>query len=177
MGRVAQAPNRIRIEILHAGHPAEPAWLDWEEYGDRLVASIPQPGWLSQAPEAQREAMAAGLAGLYKLAGVDLVREQVRANVPAGAADFGVSGRDLVLWPQPRQAPAVLYDLDTPQGLLPPRTPEGMPAGGWPPLDPARVLYSRAPLTWQRWVSHWVGGADGKGTPPLFTPALQLLPA
>ncbi len=177
VGQVALAPNRIRIEVRHAGHPAEPAWLDWEEHGDRLVAGIPQPGWLAQAPEGQRETMAAGLAGLYKLAGVDVVREQVRANVPAAAADFDVAGRDLVLWLQSRQAPAVLYDLDTPQGPLPPRTPAGAPAGGWPPLDPARVLYSRAPLTWQRWVSHWTGGADGKCSPPLFNPAVQLLPA
>jgi hypothetical protein len=177
VGRVALAPQRIRIEIRHADHPAEPMWLEWEEHGDRLVAGIPQPGWLAEMPERQREAMAAGLAGLYKLAGVDLVREQVRASVPAGAADFDVAGRDLVLWCTPRQVPAVLYDLDTPKGPLPPRTPEGAPAGGWPPLDPARVLYSRAPLTWQRWVSYWSGDADGKVTPPLFSPAVQLLPA
>jgi hypothetical protein len=177
MGRVALAPQRIRIEVRHAGYPAEPMWLEWEEHGDRLVAGIPQPGWLARVPEGQREAIAAGLAGLYKLAGVDVVREQVRANVPAGVADFDVAGRDLVLWLHPRQAPAVLYDLDTPKGLLPPRTPEGAPAGGWPPLDPGRVLYSRAPLTWQRWVSYWTGDADGKGTPPLFSPTVQLLPA
>jgi hypothetical protein len=32
------------------------------------------------------------------------------------------------------------------------------------------------PLTWQRWVAYWAGDVDGKGAPPLFSPAVQLLP-
>src|SRR5581483_6723285 len=103
---------------------------------------------------------------------VDVVREQVRANVPPAAADFDVTGHDLVLWVRPGQTPTVLYDLDTPKGPLKPRTPEGTSAAGWPPLDPARVLYARVPLTWQRWVAYWSGDATGKGAPPLFSPAV-----
>jgi hypothetical protein len=176
VGRVALGPNRMRIELTHAGFPAEPAWLEWEEHGCRLVAGIPQPGWLCRVSEEQRQAVEAALAGLYKLAGMDVVREQVRANVPPTAEGFDVDGRDLVLWVRPRQGPAVVYDLDTPKGPLKPRTPEGTPAPGWPTLDPTRVVYARVPLTWQRWVARWQGG-DGKATAPLFSPAVQLLPA
>jgi hypothetical protein len=173
---VAPAPRRIRVELANAAWAAEPAWLEWELHGSRLVASIPEPGWTHRVGEAQREAVAAALAGLYKLAGIDLVREQVRANVPA-AADFDVSGHDLVLWTQPGQEPAALYDLDTPKGPLVPKTPAGQPAASWPALDPARVEYGRVALTWQRWVARWQADGDGKAPPPLFSPAVQLLPA
>jgi hypothetical protein len=176
VGRVAPAPRRIRVELTNVTLPAEPAWLEWELQGDRLVASIPQPGWTARVGEAQREAVAAGLAGLYKLAGIDLVREQVRANVPA-AADFDVAGHDLVLWTRPGPAPAALYDLDTLKGPLLPRTLAGAPAPSWPALDPARVEYGRVPLTWQRWVARWQADGDGKAPPPLFSPAVQLLSA
>jgi hypothetical protein len=176
VGRVALAPGRVRVELTHAGFPAEPAWLEWQEHGNRVVAGFPQPGWLARVGEERRQAVAAGLAGLYKLAGVDVVREQARANIPPAATAFDVIAHDLVLWVRPGQAPAVVYDLDTPKGPLPPRTPGGEPAAGWPPLDPARVLFARVPLTWQRWVAHWQGDAGGKAAPPLFSPAVQLLP-
>jgi hypothetical protein len=177
VGGVRLSPRCIHLELTHPGFPAEPAWLRWEEHGNRLVADIPHPGWLARVGEEQRQAAAAGLAGLYKLAGVDVVREQVRANVPPAAVDFDVTGHDLVLWVRLGQTPAVFYELDTPKGPLRPRTPEGSPAAGWPPLDPQRVLYSRLPLTWQRWVAYWSGDADGKGAPALFSPAVQVLPA
>ncbi len=176
VGRVALSPRRIRIELTHAGWPSEPAWLEWEQQGDRLVASISPPGWIERVSVPQREAVAAALAGLYKLAGIELVREQVRANVPA-ATDFDVAGHDLVVWAAPGPAPAALYDLDTPKGPLVPRTVSGQPAPEWPALEPARVEYSRVPLTWQRWVARWQATGDGKAPPPLFSPAVQLLPA
>jgi hypothetical protein len=177
VGRMTLAPRQIRIELTHGGYPAEPALLEWSLHGERLMAALLQPGWVSRVSEEQRQAAAAGLAGLYKLAGVDLVSEQVRANVPPAAAAFDVIGTDLVLWVVSGQEPAALYDLDTPKGPLQPRNPQGTTAAGWPPLDPARILYAQVPLTWQRWVARWQGDADGKAPAPLFSPAVQLLPA
>jgi hypothetical protein len=177
VGRVTLAPNRVRIELIHAGYPAEPVWLEWYEQGVLLVAEVSQAGWLARVNEEQRQAAAAALAGLYKLAGVDVVREQVRANVPPAAATFEITGRKLDLWVQAQQQPAAIYDLGTVKGPLLPHTPLGTPAAGWPPLEPARVLYARVPLTWQRWVARWQSEGDGKGPTPLFSPAVQLLPA
>jgi hypothetical protein len=176
VGRVTLAPNRVRVELTHAAYPAEPVWLEWQEQGDLLVAGVAQAGWLERVGEEQRQAAAAALAGLYKLAGVDVVREQLRANVPAAAAAFEITDRALDLWVSPQQPPAAVYHLDALKGPLLPQTPLGTPAAGWPPLEPARLLYSRVPLTWQRWVARWQADSDGKGPPPLFSPAVQLLP-
>jgi hypothetical protein len=177
VGRVTLAPKQIRIELTHGAYPAEPVWLDWSAQGNRLVASVQHPGWLAHVGAEQRQAVAAALAGLYKLAGVDVVREQVRANLPAAAKAFDFTDSYLEVWSLPGREPAALYNLDTPKGPLLPRTPEGAPAAGWPALEPTRVLYGRAPLTWQRWVARWQADGDGKAPAPLFSPAVQLLPA
>jgi hypothetical protein len=176
VGRVTLAPRQIRIELTHGGHPAEPLWLEWSLHGSLLLASVPQPGWLDRVPPEQRQAPAAALAGLYKLAGIDMVSEQVRATLPAAAAEFDVLGHELVLWQQPRQQPAAQYNLDQPKGPLLPRTVQGTPATEWPPLDPNRLLYCRLPLTWPRWVARWQSDTDGKAPTPLFSPPIQLLP-
>jgi hypothetical protein len=175
VGRVSLTPRRARLELTHKGHPDSPVVLEWQMDGEYLVASIVKPGWLSCVSEAQREAMVAVLAGLYKLAGIDIVREQVRANVPLVAADFDIVGSNLTLWQAGGQRPAVLYDLDTPRGPITPRPALGVAAEQWPPLEPSRVLYNRRPLTWKRWVARWEI-ADGKPAPPLFTPPVALLP-
>jgi hypothetical protein len=69
VGAVALAPNRVRIELTHGAYPAEPVWLEWQEQGDLLVAGVAQAGWLARVGAEQRQAAAAALAGLYKLAG------------------------------------------------------------------------------------------------------------
>lgn len=177
VGQVELTPLRIRIELVHGGFPGAPASLEWEMHATWLVAAVQVPGWLAWVEEGHRQAVGAALAGLYKLAGIDLVREEVRANLPPAATEFDVAGRDLVVWARTEQAPAVLYDLETPKGPLVPRTVLGRPAVDWPPLDPSRVLYDRAVLTWQRWVARWEGDVDGKAPPPLFIPPMPLLPA
>jgi hypothetical protein len=175
VSRVALTPRRIRLDLCHAGFPELPARLEWQMDGDWLVAGVLEPGWLDRVGATQREVMAAALAGLYKLAGIDIVREQVRANLPPAAGTFDVVGHDLVLCLQPGGSPAVLYDLNTPRGPVPPRPALGLQPTSWPPLDPARILYARLPLTWQRWVARWEV-QEGKAPPPLFNPQVPILP-
>ena len=50
------------------------------------------------------------LAGFYKACGVDLVREQVRALLPAGAW-FAIDDRGLVVETGPRFEQGAIYDL------------------------------------------------------------------
>jgi hypothetical protein len=173
--RVALTPRRIRLDLAHVDFPDEPARLEWQMDGAWLVAGVLQPGWLSRVGEVQREVMAAALAGLYKLAGIDIIREQVRANLPPGAEEFDIARNDLVLCLHPGGPPAVEYDLKTPRGPLLPRPPVGLPQSSWPSLDPSRILYNRLPLTWQRWVARWEV-QDGKAPASLFSPPVPILP-
>ncbi len=151
--------------------------LEWEDQAGWLVAGIREPGWLESLAEEPRQAVTTALAGLYKLAGIDLVREQMRPTLPAAASGFTLTPRDLVLEVGPHHAPAVRYDLTKPKGPLRPRTLTGAPAPDWPTLDPKRLIFARVPLSWQQWVESWQGNPDGKPPRTLLSSGVWLLPA
>jgi hypothetical protein len=174
VGAVSLTPNRIRIELEHPEYAGNPVRMVWEEQAGWLVAGVRSPGWLESLSPEQRQAVTTGLAGLYKLAGIDLVQEQVQRNLPAPAVCWDLTPHDLVVWADQRHGSAVLYDLGAPAGPLKPRTPDGAAATGWPPLDPTRILFARVPLTWQQWVASWQAEPAGKA--PLLTASVQLLP-
>ncbi len=154
-GQIELSSNRMRIELINAAFSAEPACLEWLEEDGWLVASICKRGWLDRLDAASRQAVTTALAGLYKLAGIDVVTEQVRANLPHPVAAFELAPRDLVLWLDHRHGKAVFYDLNDLNGRLCPHTGAGKPLADWPVLDAERVIFSRLPISWDQWVENW----------------------
>jgi hypothetical protein len=174
VGKVMLTPTRIGIELART--EAENAvLLEWEDQAGWLVASIREPGWLEALEPAQRQDVTTALAGLYKLAGVDLVCEQVREVLPQGS-NFTLTERDLIVEIGPLREAAVRYDLTRPRGPLKPYTLDGTGASNWPTLDPRRVLFARVPLSWQHWVENWQDGFDGKTPTKLLSSSVKLLP-
>jgi hypothetical protein len=174
VGRIVLTPTRIGIELVQVS-AVDPVRLEWEDQAGWLVACIREPGWLKALGEESRQAVTTALAGLYKLAGIDLVQEHVRENLPAGST-FLLTPRDLVVGTGPHHEPAVTYDLTRLRGPLRPRTLAGKPAPDWPVLDPGRVIFARVPLSWQQWVESWQGTPDGKTPKTLLTASVKLLP-
>jgi hypothetical protein len=174
VGKVMLTPSRIGIELVQvdAVHPVR---LEWEEQSGWLVASIREPGWLETLDNTQRQDVTTALAGLYKLAGIDLVSEQVRENLPPRAR-FTLTERDLIVETGPPREAAVRYDLTKPRGALKPYTLEGAAAASWPTLDPGRVIFARVPLSWQQWVENWQDNPDGKASRRLLSSSVKLLP-
>src|SRR5262249_14181764 len=89
--RVAQVVlscARIRSELAHADCPEESAWVALEEQSGWLVAGVQEAGWMRQLKAGQRRALASALAGLYRLAGVHFVREQLAAVLPASLPGY-----------------------------------------------------------------------------------------
>ncbi len=173
VGNVMLTPTRIGIELARAkGEPA--VRLEWEDQAGWLVATIREPGWLEVLDNAQRQDVTTALAGLYKLAGIDLVREQVREVLPRESS-FTLTERDLIVEVGPLDEAAVRYDLTRPRGLLKPYTLDG-PAGNWPSLDPKRVLFARVPLLWRDWVENWQDGYDSQTSSKLLSSSIKLLP-
>lgn len=175
VGRVLLACNRVRLELAHRDYPAVPVGLELEEHGGWLVAGVARPGWLDHLTTEQRQAVTTGLAGLYKLAGVHLVREQLRDHLPL-ADGYAVTARGLILWLDERHGQGVLYDLGEPAVLLRPRTLDGaLPADG-PVLDATKVVFARVPLSWQRWVESWQKFQSARETLKLLKTGIELLP-
>ncbi len=176
VGRVDLASNRVRIALVHEGFPAHPVRLDIESQAGWLVAGIADVGWLGELVPDQQQSVVTALAGLYKLMGIDFVREQIRANLPPGVACYDLLPAQLVLWLDHRYGRAVAYDLHILNGQLKPRTLEGAPTAEGPVLDVSRLVFGHIPLPWDRWVEHWQEDQVGKIPLNLFPAEVKLLP-
>jgi hypothetical protein len=158
VGEVQIATNRIRIEL--AG-PASSVHVDFEEHDGWLLSGLTFPiacseSWLSRLTPEQGMAFRDALAGFYKLAGVDAVREQIESQVPAGTA-FELTEKGLIVWPLSGPNGKMVYDLE-----------DG------PQRD--ALLYSTTPIRWVDWVQRWQLDHDGKGHAPLLPLHVRLLP-
>jgi hypothetical protein len=174
VGKVMLTPTRIGIELART-EAEQAVRIEWEDQAGWLVASIRESGWLEALDNTQRRDVTTALAGLYKLAGIDLVQEQLREILPKDSS-FTLTERDLVVETGPLHEAAVRYDLTRPRGLLKPYSLEDGAAKDWPTLDPRRVLFARVPLLWCHWVENWQDGFDGKTPSELLSPSVKLLP-
>jgi hypothetical protein len=146
-GKVHLANNRILVELYCPELSQNSLWLSFEEQQGWLVADILERGWLDHLAYAQRQAFASALAGFYKLAGVDLVREQIESQLEPSAPGYEITDDALVVWPR-QNAPRLVFPMRT-----------------WPAVetDPnpaiaaerARWLYCATPISWRRWVVTW----------------------
>jgi PAS domain-containing protein len=177
VGQVTLSCNRIRIELKHAEFPEQPVWLAWEDHAGWLVAGIRQSGWLNHLNPAQRQTLTTALAGLYKLAGIDLVREQVEAHLPATVTCYDITERTLILWLTQRNGKAILYDLEDLKGQLRPRTPDGAYALDWPVLDARQLIFAQVSISWQQWVETWQPNQNANLPTTLAEAGVKLLPA
>ena len=118
------------------------------------------------------------LAYLYKRAGVDPVREQVRAELPKEAQHFDLCRDGLSVWYGTRDSVPVLYDIADPAPQIRPRVlGQRKPTAG-PVLDATRLMFDRTPITWTQWTEVWRPPARCD-KPPRLGPAgseLILLP-
>jgi hypothetical protein len=175
-GEIKIATDRIRLELRGS---ASSVHVDFEEHGGWLVAGLTCLGdcgqtWLGRLTPEQRTVFRDALAGFYKLAGVDVVREQIEALLPAGAA-YDLTAEGLVVWPVLDGEREVVYDLDD-GGELSPRPHGTPPPMSLPILTADAALFSATPIYWADWVRMWQLDHDGKGHAPLLPPRVRLLP-
>jgi hypothetical protein len=176
IGEVVPGAKRFLIEIVRPGREGPGLWLSIEEHSGWIVAGVDEPGWLSELSPEARESLGSALAGLYKMAGVDLVREPIaRALGPDGPSyDFREQG--LIVWPDDASN-AEFVCLFRPESSVSPM--EAMDSAGFPSiplLDPARLLFSKAEITWARWVEVWDRDQAGAGPSADLVDGLKLLP-
>lgn len=159
--------NRIRVRLKCAALGSVPCEIAFEEQSGLLVASVPVSGFLAKLPRESDgyRLFENALAGLYQLAGVDLVREQVEAvlgeEVPYDIADEG-----LVIWPGEGYRTEVVYRLGEPKAgrQLVPLVRGDAPAAPPAVIDEAKIRYRLQPVPWTAWVRAW-SAASQEGTP------------
>jgi hypothetical protein len=172
------ACQRIRIELACPALAAEGVNVDLEEHGGYLVAGLAAPAfprtWLARLTPRQVRVFKDALAGFYKLAGADLVREQVEAALPAGAW-YDLTDAGLVVGPGAGPGGEVVYDLGEGPDLRPHGGRATRPAD-LRVLKARELVFAATPIAWRDWVETWERDHEGKGHRPVLPPKLRLLP-
>jgi hypothetical protein len=114
------------------------------------MACVATGGFIDALPSDQHATLEIALAGLYKRAGVDIVREQVAALLGPGIA-YDIGGEGLVVWPGTGYQTEVVYALDGTGSVA--GVVRGEPLAEPPvALDTERLLFSRQRVLWSAWV-------------------------
>jgi hypothetical protein len=150
--RLTPARITVAISCRPLGDALE---ITFEEQSRHLLVGLSKRGFLDALPEASREVFEAALEGLYKLAGVDLVREQVQAMLPGrpGETPYDIGPRGLVVWPEGFEA-EIVYPLRTSDSTLVPRI-HGRTTVGAPAIAAADIKFKQRPISWERWTARW----------------------
>jgi hypothetical protein len=162
VGRLMPATNRFDVELVNSEHPEAPAIVRWEDLEGWFLARLVQPGWLDLVSPELRQQLDQALAGLYKQAGVDVIREQVCSTLSAESQsppDLTWSRETLTV--QDGDQPAVSYTLQR-DGLAPrdqKLEPKGSETNGWPTVTRAQLIFGESPVVWSEWVESWTKAA------------------
>jgi hypothetical protein len=152
--QVHLATSRLWVELSCPTLGRRPLVLAFDQQNGWLLAGVLKPGWLPQLNAEQRQTLAAALAGLYKLAGVHVTREQLDESLPLAKVAFDLTDEGLVVWTAGAEGHAAVYDLSA-GPTLHPRPLNGALTPGLPVLDTTRLLFTNVPLTWKEWVRIW----------------------
>jgi hypothetical protein len=162
VGPVHLATNRFRLELIHGEHPVHPVEIEIEHRNGWLVAGVRANGWLDKISDDQLQAFCVCLAGLYKRADIDLVREQIQGEL-GGIKSFQLTYEGLQVWSDPHVKP-VQYPLrdceDHPERIV----------------ELERLVYARIPIAWAQWVDCWEKDQAGKPGLPGLAEALVRVP-
>ena len=157
-GAIDLATNRVAVGLLCHDRPGGQATIAFEERSGCLVAGLTDPGWIAGLDGAGRRALETALAGVYQMAGVDLVREQVDAGLGLPAFELAEAGP--VTWPRDGSEASAIHDLRDGPNVSP-----RPPLDGLPTLDARRVAFRHLPMTWRAWVEAWDEGGTGRINP------------
>jgi hypothetical protein len=164
------ATNRVRLELACPELAAETVSVRFDHRAGWLVAGVRGPGWLPRLTEGQRQALATALAGLYKLAGVDLTREQIADSLAPAKLPYRITLSGLEVCPGADGSWQAVYPLGD-GAVLRPVAAGGGQVASLPVLERNRLLFRETPIRWAEWVEAWQRDQAGQGVGPV--PAAQ----
>jgi hypothetical protein len=95
------------------------------------------------------------LAGLYHRADVDLVREQIEAELGDGV-HYDIADEGLIVWPGRDYRTELVYPIGgRRRGTLPPKVRGADPAEPPVVLDTQQLMFSAQSISWVAWVAAW----------------------
>jgi hypothetical protein len=173
-GEVHLGCNRILVELYCPDLAEESMWLAFEEQAGWLVASVYRHGWSDTLSPPRRHTLANALAGFYKMAGIDLVREQIESRLDAGFRGYEITDHALIIASSRDGLHHILPLRDRP-----PLEPQDDLARIGPIAsepDRQRWVFAATPISWRRWVVTWELDQLGGSSKHSILENMHLLP-
>ncbi|MGF1579226.1 MAG: hypothetical protein ACFCD0_07665 [Gemmataceae bacterium] len=181
VGEIRIASNRIEIELKHESHPESPARLRFDSRHDWLIGELSELGFLRLIHPEPVWFFVASLAVLYKLAGVDFVRQQIEHNLPEQSVSHRVVPEGIRVFSSPQKKTglldnSVLYDCKKAGGQLIPTKENGEPHLDWPAIDAPKLFFRELSLGWERLVEVWSEKERCPKTVKAMTREFEIIP-
>jgi hypothetical protein len=167
-GEIRLGSNRILIELYCPELSEESLWIALEEQSGWLVAKTHQRGWLDILTPERRQTLAHALAGFYKMAGVDLIREQIESRLGLGSSTYDITDEGLVVWRGPHCETRMIYDLRVGQSAA--------TSTSLADSDRKQLVFASLPISWRQWVLVWELDQLAGGSKRQIIDTLSLLP-
>ena len=171
LGSIHLTVTQIHVELRLADRDAEPLILSFEHRAGWIIAGVDQRGWTNDLAEDPARQFAGALGGLFKLSGIDIVREQVRSLFPNHEIRFDFRGNDLIVWPGRDFAVEAIYDLSTP-GPIAPRFTTIPKEIRLPTINLNQFLFRYTSIERNQWIRLWE--APASQTPPSIMQVLSV---
>jgi hypothetical protein len=172
LGRVALGANSIVFELECPEIADRPLRIGLADQAGWLTGRVIEPGWAANLADTPRQALADALTGLYKMSGVELVYEQIAANLDPHQS-FAFTDFGLTVYTTSGE-PQAAYHLRDERPLAEPVM--SIPVVRPDPFDREALVFASWPVPWELWVEVWDRDqAGGRYTPRLVVGA-QLLP-
>ena len=177
--RVELSSNRIRATLVCKQLSERPCELTIEEQSGYLMAGTSKPGFLVELQRSSRTGSLIfenALAGLYQRAEIDIVHEQLIAEL-GGDVNYDISDDGLLVWPEPDFKTELLYRIHKPnKPTLVPIVRGAPPKRPPPTLDTHQTLFRKQSLTWPAWVTAWSAAERAEGAIARVIRGPSLLP-
>jgi hypothetical protein len=146
--------HQFTIDLWHGDPMYEPLRLAFFDRGGWLLASFSQRGWLNAQDQSRQRSFALAFEGLCKYAGVDLLWDQVVAELDRAWWWYDMNSDGIQIWPErgdPTTVLVKLRDTGAAAALTPPPREILVP----PRKQLLRILFAKSPIYWREWVAAW----------------------
>jgi hypothetical protein len=167
VGHVHVASNRIEVELCRGESPN--AWLAFEERGGWILVEVQREGWIRELTPQARAVWEAALLGFYKLAAVELVREQLADGLNLHGSWYDVNSGGVNVYTDGDPNSRITYPLRRGRSRL--WTLSGLGRGG--PEEGLRKkespVFADTAIPWNDWVEYWEGDRTDTSAVPFLT--------
>jgi hypothetical protein len=172
--RIRASTNQLVAELAAGDSSGWQASVVFDLRSSRLLAAFDTPNGQPALSSQQQDALELALIGLYKTAGIEIVRESIRPWLSPGVVACDPQERQIVLWIGTACQEEVKCELGEDGSVVPPPTGADVLRSG-AKLD--LLTFARSEVPYRLWTDAWNGSPEAIGEwKGVFGPSLHVLP-